>query len=381
MATVTGQSGTLLGPLTTVWVPPATCTAMIPLCDNCIVGYMAQSCDADIMGAGPVRDNTACWPPVLAKHASPTHPFNGWGFYSPGIQCPTGYAEACTTEYQKRGDWPAQFSLVEGETAIGCCPSGFECANNYGNTCIQKATQTTNPITVKTASCSGVTAVAIDDAVYPTSVTRIVDGDTITELRTMTIYAPMIQMNFRASDLVKSSTPPTASSESTAATSSGTSESQSTTMSGVVQSQEPVGEAPPATSMDSGLKIGVTVGCIVGALAVGAMIAWLVLRRRKRAAAVKTSEMGVPADAPYQQVQPQQPPQYPGYDQAYKQDYNPGWDSNAHAGVYEMEVPSGSVAELGNGNEARVEMGEGDARPAEMSAISKDEKNPDDVRR
>jgi hypothetical protein len=122
MATITGQAGTLLGPLTTVWTPPVTCTAMIPLCDNCQVGYMAQKCDADIVGAGPVRDNTACWPPVLAKHASPTHPFNGWGFYSPGIHCPTGYTSACTTEYQKRGDWPAQFSLVEGETAIGCCP-------------------------------------------------------------------------------------------------------------------------------------------------------------------------------------------------------------------------------------------------------------------
>lgn len=122
MGSITGQAGTNLGPLTTVWTPSPSCTAMIPFCEACDSGYLAQRCDLSIEGAGSLRDNTDCWPPVQSRVASPTHPFVGWGFYSPGIQCPTGYTSACTAEYNKRPEWPLQFTLIESETAVGCCP-------------------------------------------------------------------------------------------------------------------------------------------------------------------------------------------------------------------------------------------------------------------
>lgn len=123
MATITGLEGPNLGPLTTGWTPPSSCLDfyLFGQSPTHTVGFMGQKCEAN-EPVQTVQDNTDCWPPVLANVAEPTFPFYGWGFYSPGIQCPTGYTSACTAEYQKRGDWPVQFSLFSGETAIGCCP-------------------------------------------------------------------------------------------------------------------------------------------------------------------------------------------------------------------------------------------------------------------
>ena len=48
---------------------------------------------------------------------------NGWGFYSPGIQCPSGYATSCVATEGVVGGFNFQFGLLPSETAIGCCPT------------------------------------------------------------------------------------------------------------------------------------------------------------------------------------------------------------------------------------------------------------------
>jgi hypothetical protein len=113
------MSGTVLGPLTTAWSPPDSCTVYVPECvgAKCTKAYRAQQC------VGPQAwgsDNAECWPPVTVS--TPKPPFQGWGYYSPGLVCPTGYTTACTAEYGGTSEWNMQFTLAPGETAVGCCP-------------------------------------------------------------------------------------------------------------------------------------------------------------------------------------------------------------------------------------------------------------------
>jgi hypothetical protein len=123
MAAWSDMQGTVLGPLTTAWSMPDSCTVHVVNCPTCTEGFRGQQC-GQTKGTGSViaMDHTSCWPPVTTQAGTPRHPFVGWGFYSPGLACPTGYTTACTAEYGNRPGWEIQFKLVPGETAIGCCP-------------------------------------------------------------------------------------------------------------------------------------------------------------------------------------------------------------------------------------------------------------------
>lgn len=113
--------GTLLGPLTTTWTMPASCSVLYPAeaGTSTVIGYRGQSCNQ----GGYILDNSHCWPPRKDGVADASPGFLGWGFYSPGVVCPAGYVTACTAVWQQRPDWDIQFSLFTGETAIGCCPT------------------------------------------------------------------------------------------------------------------------------------------------------------------------------------------------------------------------------------------------------------------
>ena len=117
METFTGLSGTVLGPLTTAWSMPDACTVYVPACATCTKAYRGQQCKGTVAGS----DGADCWPPVTVRE-TPKSNFFGWGFYSPGLACPTGYTSACTAQYGGRAEWEIQFTLVPGETAVGCCP-------------------------------------------------------------------------------------------------------------------------------------------------------------------------------------------------------------------------------------------------------------------
>ncbi|EHK44158.1 hypothetical protein TRIATDRAFT_300470 [Trichoderma atroviride IMI 206040] len=270
----TGVAGVLLGPLTTTWTMPQTCSIFMPGCSTCDNAYNGQSCNPT--SGGQVMDNTACWPPATSGVASPSWPFVGWGFYSPGLACPAGYTSACTAVYGQRPPWSTQFSLVPSETAIGCCPTGFACANVNGNTCTATVTHST---TIQTAFCSGTNLVDFAVATLPSiatatttetnSATTDVESSTFT--RIMTLYAPMFQLNFHESDLPASTTSSSASS---------TSSSPSETSSGNGTLSKSSG------GLSNGAKIGLGVGIGLGVAFLLAFGAFIYYYRRSRNNAV-----------------------------------------------------------------------------------------------
>ncbi|KKF96526.1 hypothetical protein CFO_g1150 [Ceratocystis platani] len=93
--------------------------------------------------------------------------------------------------------WEVQFSMLPGETAVGCCPEGYSCtadlANGIAQTCIQYNTMGT----LSTLSCNGASTI--------TGSTVLSNYDSFTG------YAPLIQINFRDVDIGKTSATQTVS--------------------------------------------------------------------------------------------------------------------------------------------------------------------------
>lgn len=173
------QPRTILGPLTTTFTPPASCANVFYMTGSTSeywygrTGWRAQSCvgafgnamvscesqslprsrhrDVSI-SSHPAKgsltsqiDATQCWPPTTAGAAYPSPPFSGWGFYSPGIACPQGHTSACEATANGSAQWPVQYELEEGETAVGCCPTyvdfnGSHCFLCLSRTCISDST-------------------------------------------------------------------------------------------------------------------------------------------------------------------------------------------------------------------------------------------------
>lgn len=153
------RSASALGPLTTTFTRPSSCTylfggASAQTVLDATVAAQAQMCTGvfEEGGAGPNAGNSSfptafffddvdCWPPAAVETPSSTAPdaespavtpLNGRGFYSPGLVCPKGYTTACTQAISDDGSHSAitqgvsftfQFDLSAGETAVGCCPT------------------------------------------------------------------------------------------------------------------------------------------------------------------------------------------------------------------------------------------------------------------
>lgn len=127
---LTGQAATVLGPLTTTFTPPAECTVAVGGGRGGFLGGLFGGQEKDVAYLGQLcsrnraADATTCWPPTSDGAEEKSAPLSGWGFYSPGLHCPAGYATACSATGGSGGksDWPVQFRLGDGETAVGCCP-------------------------------------------------------------------------------------------------------------------------------------------------------------------------------------------------------------------------------------------------------------------
>ncbi|KAH6850488.1 hypothetical protein B0I37DRAFT_371758 [Chaetomium sp. MPI-CAGE-AT-0009] len=287
----TNMAGTLLGPLTTTWSMPAECSVHVVNCATCDGGFRGQKCSIT-KGEGLPFDNTSCWPPAIKQAGTPAAgPIMGWGFYSPGLACPTGYVTACQAEYgEKRPEWEVQFSLVPGETAIGCCPEGFKCTNRNGNTCLAIDTQ----VTASTAMCSGTELVNFGQVTYPAFVhfTTTVTQETETggqgavampTSQELVLMAPMFQLNFQSSDLAPPTTPPpktlSSPSESSVPVASKSTDSNSA-------SSDPLPPAAGQDGLSTGAAVGIGVGAAIGGILLGMLAIILFMRHRKRKGAV-----------------------------------------------------------------------------------------------
>lgn len=236
MAAFTNRDRTILGPLTTVFTPPAPCTIAVGLCESCDIAWWGQTC-----GGGGVEDNTSCWPTTTQGAPEPTQlPLYGWGFYSPGLECPAGYTSACSAVDGVTSQWKHQFQMEAEETFVGCCPEGFACDNIQGQTCLMRAKSTEFP----TVSCEGGSSNNFGFTTLPNAA-----------VTTMSLYAPMIQIAWKASDRPKTS--------SSSATTSATTSAPTTTAPNSTSTANP---NSPATS-DSSLSTGAIAGIAIGAAA------------------------------------------------------------------------------------------------------------------
>lgn len=120
-----------VGPLTTTATLPASCFEGHH--DRLTNVYLAQNCISLESDLYAVQDDPSCWPSpandspnedAAKQHMTP--PMYGFGYYSPGIFCPSGYATACRagTESASATDvaFFFQFPIAASETAYGCCP-------------------------------------------------------------------------------------------------------------------------------------------------------------------------------------------------------------------------------------------------------------------
>ena len=276
-ATTSASTRSALGPLTTLFEPPQTCTLYGSMVGT-IGGYQAQGC-------GPsdnLIDEAQCWPRVTTLQ-TPHPPFLGRGFYSPGTICPAGYTVVCSSSSASSGQPPAvattgsdffsfQFPLIAGEGAVGCCPTGFTCnsISGFAQTCQSTATATQ----LLAGDCTTGTLEDFKQLVVPT-VTAFDSGpsQTITEAL---LLAPLFQLNFQASDL-----PATTTSSAATTTSSSTTSTPTSTTSITIDANGSNQSAPsPGLSVRAIAAIGVVIPLFLIALA--AILGFLFVRRRRR---------------------------------------------------------------------------------------------------
>lgn len=121
----TQQARIILGPLTTTFTPRPACTQVATSCDTCLEAWQAQTCSGIGNSLAFLQDDASCWPPLSGEAAASqfTLPLLGYGFYSPGLICPSGYTSACSATAGGASDWHVEYSMVAGETAVGCCPT------------------------------------------------------------------------------------------------------------------------------------------------------------------------------------------------------------------------------------------------------------------
>ncbi|KAF4996930.1 hypothetical protein FDECE_12253 [Fusarium decemcellulare] len=286
MSILTDVAGTLLGPLTTTYSIPQSCTVNFQLCSTCSSLFQGQKCVTDLDDRGsPLQDNYKCWPPAAPNVDAPQHPLVGWGFYSPGLACPTGYTSACTAIYNQQPDWDNQFRLRPGETAVGCCPEGFQCTNSNGNKCVAMATA---PTIVPTAECSGTDMFGSTLATLaPDMVTRRESGSRrfVTVERTMTLWAPLFQLNFQSTDLNITTATSTIAPKPTF---------DESTNEGKDGNQEQ-GEKEVGLSSTARLAIGLGIGAVIAILA--GLVLWFAIRKRKqRLAAMSETQLSRDSD-------------------------------------------------------------------------------------
>ncbi|KAI1264515.1 hypothetical protein F5Y18DRAFT_83166 [Xylariaceae sp. FL1019] len=276
-----------LGPLTTVWTAPnPSCLSTIinsgytingtlgALCSWQGIGYSCRTLTDDndeietscFPSSGyRSNDHSPCWPPGTASGMS------SWssGFYSPGLECPSGYTSACraTAGGYSDSEWTPVFQLTEYETAWGCCPSAFTCFNLPPSGLAQSCIRRVSAAAVTGVICDADKSSSITiSPPYTDILTETYRSETsvwTTTFEEIDITAPLIQIVWQPSDINARIDP-----------SSGASVSNATTSNGLSQ----------------GTKVGIAVGAALGGLATLAAAIFILLRYRRRKTMGKKSE-------------------------------------------------------------------------------------------
>ncbi|KAI0870089.1 hypothetical protein GGS24DRAFT_511232 [Hypoxylon argillaceum] len=242
---------TNLGPLTTPFSYPAHCTAAVGDCSSCNVFWQAQTCSNNGFNSQGVQDDPQCWPARQNPNLSTGVALNGWGFYSPGISCPSGYATSCVATGSVDGGFPFQFPLLDSETAAGCCPTGFYCRHEplvgQPQTCYSVVTTGSFPV----VGCSSGTSNDFHYYNVPATVTQTIESPG-TSLTT-TLISAMTTSTMGSTITIPES----------------------------LSSQSPSPSPSAGVGLSSGAKAGVGVGAGIGGLLILAAIIFFCVRRRR----------------------------------------------------------------------------------------------------
>lgn len=266
MSAFTSQARTILGNLTTTWTPPPDCIVNVAPCGTCSVVFKGQTCTTD----GPADEQT-CWPATTSGVPEPNTPLNGWGFYSPGLICPSGHWSACAATAGGSSGWKVQFLQKSGETAIGCCPTGYTCSNLNGQTCFTAATSSI----FEAITCQDGTSGAVATKTVPDPGTS-----------NYAMFAPMIQLAYRSTDLLLNPSSGITTTESTTIISLVIiSTEKSVTGTTYTATASPTNSsAQSSTTNQTGLTAGLLagIGVVVGIAVFGSLIVAIILWRRGR---------------------------------------------------------------------------------------------------
>ncbi|KAI9667107.1 MAG: hypothetical protein M1831_001284 [Alyxoria varia] len=182
----------VLGPLTTTFTPPPSCSFLYAVGET---EFNRASTCGDFYG-----DDLSCWPPPTARVREKVADLAGYGIYSPGLYCPKGHATACRATAGNYGGFSFQFPLGGGETAVGCCPTGYECdpqiATGPSQYCFQTLSRGETTQIVAAPSCSG--DIITHD--FPKTVSASGDDDSSTVYSDATLFAPLFQLVWKGSD-------------------------------------------------------------------------------------------------------------------------------------------------------------------------------------
>ncbi|OAA57550.1 hypothetical protein SPI_07209 [Niveomyces insectorum RCEF 264] len=270
------RSRTNLGPLTTPFTYPASCTVNVLQCSTCNVAWQGQVCSDNPNNDQGVEDNPDCWPARSNPDVTTAVAFGGWGYYSPGLECPVGYATACTATGSATAGFVFEYVPLASETVVGCCPTDYTCLNiGAGQTCVSYASTSSFPaVQCASGSSNGFHYAAVPTVVFvsATTVGTTTVPATTLDIDTVTLYAPLFQLVHQPTDLLStsSSSPPLSAPTHSTGNPSGT----------------PSQTAPPhpsSTGLSSGAIAGIAVGSVVGGLGLLAALVFLfVSQRRKR---------------------------------------------------------------------------------------------------
>lgn len=197
---------------------------------------------------------------------------------------------------------------------VHCC-RGFKCTNFNGQTCIAVDTK----LTVSTALCSGRELVNFGQVTYPVfiDITTTITEATSTGGRgtlavptsqEVTLLAPMFQLNYQASDVAKTTAPPTAQASPSSSESSHSPPISSNPVGSDPTSGNPV-PAGEQGGLSTGAVVGIGVGAALGGILLGVLAILFFLRKRKTGAA---------------EFPESQPAEQPQYDYKYATEM-PGW--------------------------------------------------------
>ncbi|KAH6877063.1 hypothetical protein B0T10DRAFT_193447 [Thelonectria olida] len=250
---------TNLGPLTTEFTYPSSCRVAILSCTNCAKGWQGQTCGSNHFNTQGVQDNVDCWPERSNSSISTSVALNGFGYYSPGLLCPTGYTTACQATGTSDGGFVFQFPLLQSETAVGCCPTGYKCKHNPGADVAQTCYSVATTGSFEAAQCSAGTTNDYRYVRMPATVSEVVSSETsYSTIRAITLFAPLFQLNHQKTDLSSSST-----SETDAA-----------------DTMKPSEESSSGNGLSTGAKAGIGAGAgVVALIVIG--VALLFWRKRK----------------------------------------------------------------------------------------------------